>query len=122
MATVADGEIAEPGEPPLTSQEALSVRISIPAVDETMDLIELSTLETKVPVMALVAWTGSVMSKLKYDPGWDRWNVCGAPGGPARTRRCWKNAGTVGLPLDVAERVVVAVAAPEEKLTVGGVM
>lgn len=65
FATIADGVTAAPDCPPFISHEALSVRISIPAVDETMDLIVLSTPETIVPEIESSARTGEDTSKLK---------------------------------------------------------
>lgn len=46
-------------------------------------------------------------------------NVAGAPTAPARTRRCWTNPGTVGLPAEVGARVALATAEPDEKMIVG---
>jgi hypothetical protein len=71
FATMAVGDTAEPDDPPLISQIDLSVNTSIPAVEDTIDLIVFNTPDTNVSVMALLAVTGSVTLKLKYDPGWD---------------------------------------------------
>src|ERR1700733_15851463 len=105
--------------PPVTTQAALSVNISIPAGTDTMDLMELRVLATRVPVMALSASTGLVMLKLNGVPTCDIQNVAGAPRVAASTRRCWKNEQTPGLPLPVGESVATAVAAPAENTTVG---
>ena len=64
LATMALGVIADPLDPPLTNQEALSVRINMPEVEDTIALIVLSVPDTNVPVIASSARLGSEISKL----------------------------------------------------------
>src|SRR5258705_1657541 len=75
--------------------------------------------ETKVSCMASSGWSGELTSKLKYAPGFEALICPGEPTGPARIRRWFARAGTVGLPAEGAPRAVVAVAVPEEKVTDG---
>src|SRR6266702_7160027 len=73
--------------------------------------------------MALSPAAGMVTLKLYGAPGCDMLNCCGALTGPARTKRCWKNPGTVGLPDEAVPRAAVAAAVkslPVVNTTAGG--